>query len=135
MSKFKVGDRVRFKEPTFGDAEIRVETGDYGIVTKVSEYFVSVKPKLQHDPSILVVAPDGIEIAEPTDRKAAFLEELRALLGKYDAMINVNWNEYFDTEGVPCIDVDFVIGHSIMTIEDALGKSITADNLMDYDEE
>lgn len=156
MSKFKVGDRVRVNDDfDFGeDASLGcklfcilphpIEAIDNGraFLTTIGDFAGDHRPVMAYVPlEALILCSEQTEHTElteqtePTDRKTAFLEELRALLSKYDAMINVTWNEYFDMEGTPCIDVDFVIGHSTITIEDALDKSITADNIMDYDKE
>lgn len=74
---------------------------------------------------------------EPIDSKTAFLLELADVLRKHNAVINVGLNDYADPAEAPRIDMDicFVGSKRGISIEDVLDKTITADNIMDYDKE
>lgn len=74
---------------------------------------------------------------ELIDNKAAFLSDLADVLRKHNAVINVALNDYADPAEAPRIDMDicFVDSKRGIFIEDVLDKTITADNIMDYDKE
>lgn len=118
--KFEIGDRVRSKF--------------YGVVGTIMEIDTDgyiLKPDTDDD---MWIADTDVE---PYDPKTAFLSDLAAVLRKHNAVINVGWNDYFDTDKSPRIDMDIMFADSNkgICLEDVLGKSLTADNIMDYDKE
>lgn len=119
-SKFKVGDRVRLK--TNGNI-VRVDLIKDGWIAYIEDRRITGTCRMEE--------------AEPIDSKTAFLSELKGLLAKYDAVINVSWNDYFDTAEAPRIDmaVQFKGSNRGISFDDVLGCSITADSIMDYDKE
>lgn len=74
---------------------------------------------------------------ELIDSKTAFISDLADVLRKHNAVINVGWNNYFDTDKSPRIDIDIMFkdGNEGICFEDALDKSLTAENIMDYKRE
>lgn len=74
---------------------------------------------------------------ELIDNKTAFLSDLADVLRKHNAVINVGWNDYFDTDKSLRIDMDimFADNNKGICLEDVLGKSLTAENIMDYKRE
>lgn len=76
---------------------------------------------------------------EPIDGKTAFLMELKGLMEKYDASINVGWNDCWqaDDRKYPLIDMCIQVGNNPYAIafDDVLDKSLAADNIMDYNKE
>ncbi len=69
---------------------------------------------------------------ELIDNTTDFLSDLAAVLRKHNAVINVGWNNYFDTDKSPRIDIDIMFkdGNEGICFEDVLDKSLTAENIM-----
>lgn len=85
------------------------------------------------DGMYIQVSRNGIEMR--CDPKTAFLTEMAELLRKYDAVINVGWDD-FDEDNCPKIDMDIVFGDgSGICFESVLNKSFTPDNIFDYKKE
>lgn len=118
--KFEIGDRVRSKF-----------YGVVGTITEIDTDGYILKPDTDDD---MWIADTDVE---PYDPKTAFLSDLAAVLRKHNAVINVGWNDYFDTDKSPMIDMDICLLDSKrgISIEDVLDKTITADDIMDYDKE
>lgn len=120
--KFEIGDRVRSKF-----------YGVVGTITEINTDGYILKPDTDDD---MWIADTDVE---PYDPKTAFLSELKGLLEKYDASINVGWNDGWqsDDREYPLIDMCIQIGNNPYAIgfDDVLAKSLTADNLMNYDKE
>lgn len=113
--KFEIGDRVRSKF--------------YGVVGTIMEVDTDgyiLKPDTDDD---MWIADTDVE---PYDPKTAFLSDLADVLRKHNAVINVGWNNYFDTDKSPRIDIDIMVkdGNEGICFEDVLDKSLTAENIM-----
>jgi hypothetical protein len=89
--KFKVGDRVRFKRFCINcDEDVRVAEGDYGTVVSVGDPRIKNSNDIGVEldvPQYISVYSKDVELAEPTDPRTAFLQELKELLAKYNADI------------------------------------------------
>ena len=120
-------------------SENSVKSGDYvrlkvnGKVCKV----VIAKDNCEMiaiDEGCVVASTTFIKDVERIDPKTAFLTELSELLRKYDAGINASWDEYYD-DGCPKIDIDVIFNGNVEGIcfENMLGKTLTADNVLNYD--
>lgn len=136
MSKFKVGDRVRFKNDCYdyGGDDTCASKGDHGSVVAVDDEDITIKLDA---PSYITTEPSNLDIVEPTDRKTAFLAELKELLIRHNAMIEI-------TEDFPdCAYIKFHVGEESISFEDIglteIGgdrlEVITPDNIMGYDKE
>lgn len=129
-SKFKVGDRV-----------MCTDDGKLGVVTLVDidegKYVCNGYEVRFDDGYEEWLMADMLELSDepPYDPKTAFLTELQALLRKYDAVINVVWDD--DGSQTPTIDLEiqFCGDTRAIVFEDALEYTITADNIMDYEKE
>lgn len=86
---------------------------------------------------IMCVESKYLEADATYDLKTAFLSDLADVLRKHNAVINVSWNNYFDADKSPMIDMDIMFkdGNEGICFEDVLGKTLTADNLMDFNKE
>lgn len=127
--KFEIGDKVIEKEPCFGG---------YGYVTSINHY---------NDPDCYVVKfANGDErvsyiedfCVEDSEIKAAFLTRLQELLATFDAVINVGWNNGWQTDDAeyPLIDMDVVFKDGTgFCYDNVLDRSITAENVFDYDKD
>ena len=126
-SKFKVGDRVRYAKEDGPWSEWQIHKGAEGVVKNVIRDLVDV----QFDSTDCIYA-DELELVESADPKTAFLSDLAAVLRKHNAVINVGWNNYFDTDKSPRIDIDIMFkdGNEGICFEDVLDKSLTAENIM-----
>lgn len=131
-SKFKVGDRVRMKRTVCFDY-ITFEKGCVGEVvsdeTDKGTCFVQMKNAENGTVINHFISTSNLE---PIDSKTAFLSDLAAVLRKHNAVINVGWNNYFDTDKSPRIDIDIMFkdGNEGICFEDVLDKSLTAENIM-----
>ena len=70
--------------------------------------------------------------------KAAFLTRLQELLATFDAVINVGWNNGWQTDDAeyPLIDMDVVFKDGTgFCYDNVLDRSITAENVFDYDKD
>lgn len=131
---FNIGDRVRFKGDYLQYVEDAVSNGGEYLITDVGHDSSEVT---LHCP--VFIDNDDLELVEPCDPTTAFLSELRGLLEKYDACINVGWNDGWqsDDREYPLIDMCIQLGNNPYAIafDDVLNKSLTADTIMDYDKE
>lgn len=132
MCPFKVGDRVR----------VAAHFGNYylGTIDSISEWSIVVRPDQQSHAfgcaEELHSYFKGGDIIQPIGTIDEFLYEFKSLMMKYGAKIS------FDAEGSYCGDdvnsVTMLIGienkEISYTITD-FGKSLTSDNIMDYDKE
>lgn len=117
---FNIGDRVRLKSNG-----------------KIVEVVIVKDGWIAYDESRIIAGSCPMEEVEPVDPKTTFLSDLAAVLRKHNAVINVALNDYADPAESPRIDMDicFVDSKRGISIEDVLDKTITADNIMDYDKE
>lgn len=118
--KFNVGDKVTYlPDDMQGEITAVHSRGLYGV-------------KYPDEDDSFTVNEADLEFADP---KTAFLPELQALLRKYDAVINVVWDD--DGSQTPTIDLEiqFCGDTRAIVFEDALEYTITADNIMDYEKE
>ena len=113
MSKneFKAGDRVRLK-------------GNGAIVTVV----IAKDGWIAYDENRRIGGACPMEEAEPIDSKTAFLSELKGLLEKYGAEIELLSYD-LDTTQLGITSNDFEVEYPIDV------QQITAKNIMDYDKE
>lgn len=90
MSKFNVGDRVRFNDRCANyDSEVIVGSGDMGTITDISVGgYVTIE---LDSPEYITVQERDIQIVEPYNRKNAFLLELKELMSKYHAHFEVDF--------------------------------------------
>lgn len=118
--EFNIGDRVRLKSNG-----------------SIVEVVIAKDGWIAYDENRRIAGSCPMTEVEPVDPKTAFLSDLAAVLRKHNAVINVGWNDYFDTDKSPRIDMDIMFADSNkgICLEDVLGKSLTADNIMDYDKE
>lgn len=136
-NKFEVGDRVKIVADEQPGHKLTLEKGDVGEIVGIA---YNGYVRVQFDERVkgcTFVDSKDLELAEPYDPKTAFLSDLAAVLRKHKAVINVGWNDYFDTDKSPKIDMDIMFADSNkgICLEDVLGKSLTADNIMDYEKE
>lgn len=127
---FKKGDRVRYTGKHRCYVETDIDPNETYTVKRVNGNEVVIDV-----PSEGVICAKELEFAEPLAYESDFLAELSELLRKYDAVINVNHDRYFDTEESPMIQM-VIQGKSInpfVVFNDVLSHTITADNLMDFD--
>lgn len=137
--KFKAGDKARMKRTVCFDY-ITFEKDCVGEVVsdETDKGTCFVRMKNAENGTIInhFICTSNLE---PIDSKTAFLSELKGLLEKYDASINVGWNDGWqsDDREYPLIDMCIQIGNNPYAIgfDDVLAKSLTADNLMNYDKE
>lgn len=131
---FIIGDRVRFIRD-YDNECVCIDKGDCGTIEKNDANGILIT--LDNPEYIRIFDTDYIEPITPTDSKTAFLSDLADVLRKHNAVINVSWNDYFDTDKSPMIDMDIMFADSNkgICLEDVLGETLTADNLMEYDKE
>lgn len=131
--KFNIGDRVRFLRDYDNEWEY-ADKGDCGTIESIDDNF-GIRIALDSPEYITILDTDCIEPITPIDPKTAFLSDLADVLRKHNAVINVGWNDYFDTDKSPMIDIDIMFKDNNQGIcfENVLGKTLTADNIMDYD--
>ena len=121
--KFKVGDKVR-----------DIDDGYIGIVIKVLNDGCDIRFE---DGDELFLLNKWLEkIDDCTDPKTAFLTELKELMEKYDAKIDIPLLDY-DTLGFPDVNVEITLGEAESQINICYPcmkeKSITPSNIFDYD--
>lgn len=120
--KFKVGDFVR-----------RILSGEIVKIEVIKDDWIAYREER------LMTGACPMEEVELIDPKTAFLSDLADVLRKHNAVINVGWNDGWQADDAKCplIDMDILFNNSVEGIcfEDVLGKSLTADNIMDYDKE
>lgn len=135
--KLKKGDKVRMRRSVCFDY-ITFEKGCAGEVTsgETNRGFCCVKMTNAENGKMTehFICANNLELI---NNKTAFLSDLAAVLRKHNAVINVAYNDYVDRAEAPRIDMDicFVDSKRGIFIEDVLDKTITADNIMDYDKE
>lgn len=135
--KLKKDDKVRMRRTVCFDY-ITFEKGCVGEVLSDEDNkgFCSIRMKNAESGEITEHFICACNL-EPIDSKTAFLSDLAAVLRKHNAVINVSWNDYFDTDKSPMIDMDIMFkdGNEGICFEDVLGKTLTADNIMDFNKE
>lgn len=135
--KLKKGDKVRMRRTVCFDY-ITFEKDCAGEVTsgETNRGFCCVKMTNAENGKMTehFICTNNLELI---DNKTAFLSDLSDVLRKHNAVINVGWNDYFDTDKSPRIDMHIMFADSNkgICLEDVLGNSLTADNIMDYDKE
>lgn len=112
---FNVGDRVRLKSNG-----------------SIVEVIIAKDGWIAYDENRRIAGSCPMEEVESIDPKTAFLSDLADVLRKHNAVINVGWNDCFDTDKSPMIDMDIMFKDSVEGIcfEDVLGKSLAAENIM-----
>lgn len=136
---FKKGDKVRMRRTVCFDY-ITFEKGCAGEVTsgETNRGFCCVKMTNAENGKMTehFICANNLELI---DNKTAFLSDLAAVLRKHNAVINVGWNDGWQADDAkyPLIDMDILFNDSVegICLEDVLGKSLTADNIMDYEKE
>lgn len=135
--KFNVGDRVRFIRD-YDNECVYVDKGDCGTIEKIDANN-GILITLDNPEYVRIFDTDYIEQIMSTDSKTAFLSDLADVLRKHNAVINVGWNDGWQADDAkyPLIDMDILFNDSVegICLEDVLGKSLTADNIMDYEKE
>lgn len=135
--KLKKGDKVRMRRTVCFDY-ITFEKGCVGEVLSDEDNkgFCSIRMKNAESGEITGHSICACNL-EPIDSKTAFISDLADVLRRHNAVINVALNDYADPAEAPRIDMDicFVDSKRGIFIEDVLDKTITADNIMDYDKE
>ena len=138
-SKFKVGDRVRVVTDMEQPYYMWVEKGDAGVIVEGSPVkgFECVKIDGCANMDYVCVESKYLETDATYDPKTAFLSDLAAVLRKHNAVINVSWNDYFDTDKSPMIDMEIMFKDSTdgICFDNVLGETLTADNIMDFNKE
>lgn len=136
-SKVKVGDRVRLNPETTQGLGYRDFRGKDAVIINAYPHIDLYEISIGNKPISTSAKSNELVMVEPYDPKTAFLSDLVAVLRKHNAVINVGWNNYFDTDKSPRIDIDIMFkdGNEGICFEDVLNKTITADNIMDYDKE
>ncbi len=128
MSRFKVGDKVRYisGDSQWNDSDNEVAYGMEGIVSGINddgEVEVSFVCRFCD-----YIDPENLELVAPTDKKREFLERLQSLMRDYDVHIN----SYFD-QSDEINTMTLVIGTE--TVCYSYTDNLTADNIMDFDKE
>lgn len=135
--RLKKGDKVRMRRTVCFDY-ITFEKDCAGEVTsgETNRGFCCVKMTNAENGKMTehFICANNLELI---DSKTAFISDLADVLRKHNAVINVGWNNYFDTDKSPRIDIDIMFkdGNEGICFEDALDKSLTAENIMDYKRE
>lgn len=130
--KIKKGDKVRMRRTVCFDY-ITFEKGCVGEVSadEDNKGFCRIRMKNAESGEITghFICANNLELI---DNKTAFLSDLADVLRKHNAVINVGWNNYFDTDKSPRIDIDIMFkdGNEGICFEDVLDKSLTAENIM-----
>lgn len=130
--KLKKGDKVRMRRTVCFDY-ITFEKGCVGEVSadEDNKGFCRIRMKNAESGEITghFICANNLELI---DNKTAFLSDLASVLRKHNAVINVGWNNYFDTDKSPRIDIDIMFkdGNEGICFEDVLDKSLTAENIM-----
>lgn len=130
--KLKKGDKVRMRRTVCFDY-ITFEKGCAGEVTsgETNRGFCCVKMTNAENGKMTehFICANNLELI---DNKTAFLSDLADVLRKHNAVINVGWNNYFDTDKSPRIDINIMFkdGNEDICFEDVLDKSLTAENIM-----
>lgn len=130
--RLKKGDKVRMRRTVCFDY-ITFEKDCAGEVTsgETNRGFCCVKMTNAENGKMTehFICANNLELI---DNKTAFLSDLADVLRKHNAVINVGWNNYFDTDKSPRIDIDIMFkdGNEGICFEDALDKSLTAENIM-----
>lgn len=135
--RLKKGDKVRMRRTVCFDY-ITFEKGCAGEVTsgETNRGFCCVKMTNAENGKMTehFICANNLELI---DNKTAFLSDLADVLRKHNAVINVGWNNYFDTDKSPRIDIDIMFkdGNEGICFEGVLDKSLTAENIMGYKRE
>lgn len=130
--RLKKGDKVRMRRTVCFDY-ITFEKDCAGEVTsgETNRGFCCVKMTNAENGKMTehFICANNLELI---DNKTAFLSDLADVLRKHNAVINVGWNNYFDTDKSPRIDIDIMFkdGNESICFEDVLDKSLTAENIM-----
>lgn len=138
---FNIGDRVRIVADMEQPYYMWVEKGDTGVIVegKAAKGYECVKIDGCANMTYVCVESKYLETDVTYDPKTAFLSDLAAVLRKHNAVINVDWNDGWQADDAkyPLIDMDILFNDSVegICLEDVLGKTLTADNLMNYDKE
>lgn len=135
MNGIKIGDLVRLKDLPQIEKEFNLPPQPNFLYMVEDIQGDKISLSIDGSNARFVVDAEHFELAEPPDPKTAFLTELAELLCKYDAVINVGWND-FDEDNYPKIDMDIVFGDgSGICFESVLNKSLTPDNIFNYEKE
>ena len=144
QKQFKVGDRVRVKNP---DWERHFDCGnDIGVLT--NEDIGVVKGDASYWNGLIEVSfldgfvcldfsEDELELVASYDPKTDFLSELKGLLSKYNASFSLCAKGSYCGDDVESITLSICVGEDCVdyTTEDFFNYEISADNIMDYDKE
>ena len=121
--KFEIGDKVIYKPDNYVGTinGIDRDTDGYSI--------------LYDDGEERYVHENDLEFTNP---KVVFLARLQELLATFDAVINVGWNNGWQADDAeyPLIDMDVVFKDGTgFCYDNVLDRSITAENVFDYDKD
>ena len=122
--RFEIGDKVRIKDTHVTGEIINVASFAGVYLVLLDEVHTSL-PFPEHK----------LEFTNPI---AAFLTRLQELLATFDAVINVGWNNGWQADDAeyPLIDMDVVFKDGTgFCYDNVLGRSITAENVFDYDKD
>jgi len=124
MSKFKVGDKVRYTDSEGPWVDYQVTKGCEGVVTgRTDDGDIEV-----NFGGYAEVFEENLELVTPADPKREFLQRLQALLRDFDARIYSDFDQS-----------DEINTMTIMVGNDEFRYTyvdfITADNVMDFDKE
>lgn len=122
--KFEKGDRVRIK-----DTHV---TGEIINVARFAGVYLVLLDEVH---TSLSFPEHKLEFDNPI---AAFLTRLQELLATFDAAINVGWNNGWQADDAeyPLIDMDVVFKDGTgFCYDNVLDRSITAENVFDYDKD
>lgn len=130
-TEFSKGDRIVFNTRCVDSfSGTNVKQGDGGVVYRVDKYG-NILVQLD-EPAFICVRKDDIAAADSLTRNEQFVADFKALLRRYNAVINVSWNMAFDQD-CPCIDLDVMFeGDNVgIGFQDICNGTITADNIED----
>lgn len=113
VKKFKVGNRVRFIGDYTHYVEEALKNGEIYTISNIDDWGVELSVPMESH-----VDTEYLELAEPTDPRTAFLQELRELLSKYNATI-FGLEMWASINGEQCV------------FENA--EYLDSDNIMDYE--
>lgn len=146
MSRFKVGDKVRYKSSESQWYNDTIRDGAEGEV--VGRGLLDNEVLVCFPKAASNIPIDNLELLAPADKKREFLERLQSLMREFDAKINIGvdveskiWNcgVIFDLGNdrifFPVFFLEEEYDPAIAAKRPFTNYPITADNIMDFDKE